>query len=85
MGDLKNPNWIYLKGGLFLIILIVSAALIILEAQKWSTIFLVLLLIWSAARLYYFMFYVIEKYIDPSFKFSGITDFVRYLISGGKK
>lgn len=84
MGDLKSPKWIYLKGGLFLVILLVSAALIVFETQKWSTVFLALLLIWSAARLYYFMFYVIEKYVDPSYKFSGITSFVRYLIRNRK-
>ena len=41
---------------------------------------LVGLVAWSAARLYYFMFYVIEKYVDPQFKFAGIGAFVLYLI-----
>ncbi len=79
MGDLKSAKWIYLKGALFGVILAVSAVLLILESTKWSTVILVLLLIWSAARCYYFMFYVIEKYVDPTHKFSGIFSFVRYL------
>lgn len=27
--------------------------------------------VWSFCRLYYFGFYVIERYIDPSYRFSG--------------
>ncbi len=84
MSDLKSSKWIYLKGLLFLGILGLSASLIVLEAPKWSTVFLVILLIWSAARFYYFMFYVIEKYVDSSYKFSGIGSFVRYLLRGRK-
>ena len=38
------------------------------------------LLIWSAARLYYFMFYVIENYVDNEYRFSGVYSFVCYLL-----
>lgn len=79
MGDLKSAKWIYLKGGLFLVMLLISFALILTETQKWSTATLLILLIWSSARLYYFMFYVIEKYLDPSYKFSGILSFILYI------
>jgi len=41
---------------------------------------LLCLVIWSAARVYYFMFYVIEKYVDPTFKFSGILSFLMYVM-----
>jgi len=37
-------------------------------------------IIWSAARLYYFMFYVIEKYVDPGYRFAGVFACVRYLV-----
>lgn len=37
---------------------------------------------WSAARLYYFMFYVIERYVDEDYRFSGLFDFARYLLRG---
>ena len=33
----------------------------------------------GVCRAYYFAFYVIERYADPSFKFSGLWSFVRYL------
>jgi len=84
MGDLKNPFWIYLKGILFLAILIISAALILIDCFSWKLLILLYLVVWSAARFYYFLFYVIEKYMDPTYKFSGILSFILY-ITGRKK
>jgi hypothetical protein len=83
MGDLKNSKLIYLKGWLFLAILVVSIALVILEAASWRVAGLCLLIAWSSARFYYFMFYVIEKYVDPNYRFSGVCAFLKYL--AGKK
>lgn len=84
MGDLKNPTWIYLKGFLFLAILIVSVALILIDSFSWKLCGLLCLAVWSSARFYYFMFYVIEKYVDPTYKFSGILSFVHYLCRRNK-
>jgi hypothetical protein len=79
MGDLKSAVWIYLKGFLFLGILILSAALILIDQFSWKLLGLLALAVWSSARFYYFMFYVIEKYVDPTYKFAGILPFIRYL------
>ena len=79
MGDLKIPKWIYLKGFLFLIILLLTSTWLVLEPKIWRRVLLVLLLIWSSARLYYFMFYVIENYVDEEYKFAGIVSFLQYL------
>ena len=73
-----SKKWIYLKGGLFLIILIMSAGLILIALPSWRIGGLLLLTIWASARLYYFMFYVIEHYVDESFRFSSIYDFIKY-------
>lgn len=81
MSDLKTPKLIYFKGFLFLLILTVCGSLIIAECPTWKTGFLLTLVIWSSARFYYFMFYVIEKYVDDEFKFSGIGSFLCYLIT----
>jgi len=35
--------------------------------------------IWSFCRAYYFAFYVIERYVDPRFKFSGLFSALKYL------
>ena len=84
MADLKSPKLIYLKGGLFLLIAIVSGCLLLLESPSWTTAMLLLLIIWSSARFYYFMFHVNEKYVDPTFKFSGIFSFLHYVIRNRK-
>ena len=68
------------QGCLFLGILIVSTALILIYSFSWRVLILLCLVIWSAARVYYFMFYVIEKYVDPTFKFSGILSFLLYVM-----
>ena len=85
MSDLKSPSWIFLKGWLFLVILVMSTGLLLFKAQDWTTVGLLLLVVWSAARFYYFMFYVIERYVDSSYKFAGIMSFVRYLLHERKR
>ena len=80
MKDLTNPGWIKLKGLLFLFIGIIAGILLFLDNPTWKTVGLLVLAIWSFCRFYYFAFYVIEKYVDPNFKFSGLVSFVRYLI-----
>jgi hypothetical protein len=84
MKDLSNPFWIKLKGILFLLIGIVAAGLIFLDNPKWQTAILLALAIWSFCRFYYFAFYVIEKYVDPAYKFSGLISFARYLFQRRK-
>ncbi|HEV2693058.1 MAG TPA: hypothetical protein VG347_09215 [Verrucomicrobiae bacterium] len=79
MKDLSSPFWIKLKGILFLLIGIVAAALVFLDNPKWSTGLMLALVIWSFCRFYYFAFYVIEKYVDSSYKFSGLYSFVKYM------
>lgn len=84
MADLKKTKLIYLKGFLFLTILLTSAALILIETFSWKILTLLCLITWSSARLYYFMFYVIEKYVDPTYKFAGIISFIAYAIKRKK-
>ena len=69
----------WVKAGLFLVIGIAACGLILVEAPDWRVVILLVLAIWAFCRAYYFAFYVIEKYIDPSFKFSGLFSVVRYL------
>lgn len=85
MSDLKDPRLMYLKGVLFLGIGLLSSALILVLAGSWQVAFLLILAIWSFCRLYYFMFYVIEHYIDSSYKFAGIISFLRYLMTSRKR
>ena len=79
MKDLSNPFWIKLKGLLFLFIGIAAAILLFLDNPTLRTAVLLVIAIWSFCRFYYFAFYVIEKYVDPGYKFSGLFSFVKYL------
>ncbi|MGB7747067.1 MAG: hypothetical protein WBN75_07255 [Verrucomicrobiia bacterium] len=80
MKDVTNPTWIKVKGLLFLFIGIIAGVLLFLNDQTWKTVGLLVLAIWGFCRFYYFAFYVIEHYVDPNFKFSGLVSFARYLI-----
>lgn len=79
-GDLQNLQLIYLKGAIFLLIGLVSAALLVLENPSFRFAALLAITIWGFCRCYYFAFYVIEHYVDPSFRFAGLLDFARYLL-----
>lgn len=82
MGDLKNPRLIWLKGGLFVFLGLVSAGLLLARLQSISGAVLLGITIWAFCRAYYFAFYVIEHYVDPTFRFAGLIDFCRYALTG---
>jgi hypothetical protein len=78
MADLKSHNLIVLKGGLFLLMGCIAAALVVAEHPTLKVALLLAVAIWSFCRFYYFAFYVIERYVDPSYKFAGLLSFARY-------
>ncbi len=80
MRDLTTPSLMFLKAGLLLLIGIVSAAVLFAAAPTLTTALLLALCIWSFARVYYFAFYVVERYVDPSFRFSGLTSALLWLV-----
>jgi hypothetical protein len=79
MKDLTDPRWIKAKGILFLLVGLLSAVLLVAETPAWRVVVLLAITIWCFCRAYYFAFYVIEKYVDPSFRFSGLWSAARYL------
>ncbi|MEI9999035.1 MAG: hypothetical protein WDO13_07640 [Verrucomicrobiota bacterium] len=78
MRDLRSHRWMWIKAALFVLIGVISCALILAEAPSLRVAALLALAIWSFCRAYYFAFYVIEKYIDPTYRFSGIFSALRY-------
>lgn len=80
MGDLKDARLIYLKGFLFLFAGFLAATGILLESLTLRTAFLLFIAIWSFCRFYYFLFYVIEKYVDGNYRFAGLHSFLIYLL-----
>ena len=83
--DLTSPKLMYLKAGLFLLGGAIAGAAIVLEHPTWKMGALLAITVWCFARAYYFAFYVIERYIDPSFRFSGLGSFVRHLVTRKKR
>lgn len=80
MTDIQSPRLLYIKGALFLFLGILAAGLLLTEHFDLKFAALLALAIWSFARAYYFVFYVIEHYIDPNFKFSGLWAFAQYVL-----
>ena len=54
-----------------------SAFLILWESPSLRVVMLLVLLVWSASRFYYFLFYVLERYVDPSLRYAGIAALLR--------
>jgi MFS superfamily sulfate permease-like transporter len=78
MKSLADSRWIKFKGALFLVLGLACAALLLSQDPKPATAVLLFLTVWSFCRFYYFAFYVIEHYVDPTFRFSGLFSFVLY-------
>ena len=85
MGDIKKVWLLYLKGFLLFLTGFISSLLLVLSNLNFKTIVLLLLAIWGFCRAYYFAFYVIQHYVDPNYKFSGLIDFAKYSIKKGKQ
>jgi hypothetical protein len=84
--DITSPRMLYVKGMLFLLTGALAAILLILEKPTLKIALLLALAIWCFARAYYFAFYVVQHYIDPGYRFAGLTNFARYVLrkrSGG--
>lgn len=81
MSDLKSKSLIVLKGLLFLFMALMCAVILIAQSPTLTTVLLLALLIWSSCRFYYFLFYVLEKYVNPTMRYAGILD----LLQGMKK
>ena len=79
MRDLNSSKAMWLKAILLLAIGITSAALLLIELGSVRGAVLLALSIWAFCRAYYFAFYVIEKYVDPGYRFSGLGSFLKHL------
>ena len=68
MTDLNSIRAIWLKGILFVMLGSGAAVLLLLESPTVRTGVLLALAIWACCRAYYFAFYVIERYVDPTYR-----------------
>jgi hypothetical protein len=70
----------YLKAGLFLVLGAIASVILIVRNPELTTALLLIITVWAFSRAYYFAFYVLERYIDPSYRFSGLGSLLRYVI-----
>jgi hypothetical protein len=82
--NLTNPTWIITKGFLVLFLGLLSGGLLFFERPTLKTFVLIAVAVWSFCRFYYFGFYVLERYVDPNYKFSGLISMMQYVVLGRK-
>ena len=80
MTDLTSKGWIVAKGAMFATIAALSAALILVELPSLRIVLLLIVLVWAACRFYYFLFYVLERYVDPGLRYAGIWSLLGTLL-----
>ncbi len=80
MRDIKNPAAIWIKAILFVALGVTASVLLLIDVGTLKGALLLALSIWAFCRAYYFAFYVLEKYVDPGYRFSGLISFTRYLV-----
>jgi len=85
MTDLKSPKVLWAKGILFLVLALAASLLLVIEAASVKVTLLLAASVWAFCRSYYFAFYVIERYVDPGYRFSGLTSFLIYAIRGRRQ
>ena len=84
MTDITNPKLLWAKGALFLVLAISASTLLLIDAASLKTAVLLAVAVWGFCRSYYFAFYVIEHYVDPGYRFSGLGSFALYVVRGRK-
>ena len=80
--DITNPRVLKLKGVLFLALGLISSSLLLAHAPDGKVALLLAIAVWAFCRFYYFAFYVLEHYADSRFRYAGLCDLARYLITG---
>lgn len=77
--DLSDARWIHIKGWLFLVLSGLAVVGLLLPSFTVQNVAFVAIALWGACRWYYYMFYVIEKYVDSEFRFAGLGSVLKYL------
>ena len=80
MQNLLSPRWMAIKAALFVLIALLAGVAVICRSPTWTTAGCLVAIAWASSRAYYFAFYVIGHYVDPSFRFSGLLDFARWAL-----
>ncbi len=77
--DLTDRRAILAKGFLFLLLGLLACGGLLAQNPSLETAALLGIAVWAFCRWYYFMFYVVERYVDRSYRFAGLSSFLAYL------
>lgn len=80
--DLQRPSSMILKAAMFLAITTLVGIAIAFDPPTSRVLSLAMYAVgvWAAARAYYFAFYVIERYCDPTFKYAGVWSAIMWVV-----
>lgn len=78
--DLTSPALIHLKGALFAVIGLTAGGLLLWETPTLRTAALLGLTVWAFCRFYYYLFYVLDRYLGRTRRFASATDAVGFLL-----
>jgi hypothetical protein len=84
-GDIESPWLIHLKGALFLALGLGAGTMLLVFSPTIRTATLLVITIWAFCRFYYYLFYVLERYLGREKRFAGVIDALRYLISNPRR
>ena len=79
--DLKSPWLIHAKGVLFAVLGLLAAGILFCENPTVRTAVLLGVTVWAFCRFYYYLFYVLERYLGREKRFAGVIDALRFLLS----
>ncbi len=79
MQDIRDETLLVAKAVLFVVLGVLASATLLLRHPGLAEGALLVLAVWAFARAYYFAFYVIEHYVDPGYRFAGLTHAVLWL------
>jgi len=78
--EITSRRLLITKAALFVLLGFGAAGIVIAEAPQLSVVLLLAIAIWAFARAYYFAFYVIEHYIDGTYRFAGLWSAIAFLV-----
>lgn len=72
MRDITSRPLLYAKAILFVLLAAIAGALLLARELRWQDAALLGICIWAACRAYFFLFYVLEHYVDPRLRYRGL-------------
>ena len=72
MRDLQNPSLIVIKAGLFLLLALLASGILAVTELTSRGVLLLVIAVWASCRFYYFLFYVLQHYVNPGLRYAGL-------------